>query len=287
MADIDFDKDRIRAQLRLQNGTVFPLGTFLYVDAPQRLANVANTQTPSFSDESTFLQQNLDETITASAGASVYDVIVALLDPLPGIMVLVDSPDVAVGTTTPFVVGSSRYEALKWCASALGCYPPFFDNLNRLRFKTTLLSTDTSSDHSYPSGVRILDDTTELKGSGYLVPNRYIVVNGDAQNPVGGIYDLPDSAPHSFAQRGRRIVAPIDTVSSILSPEAAVQQAYIDALTDPAAFGTITFNATADPRHDGYDVMTVLGTRYLETSWSLVCANGGAHTHAGTTLWQA
>jgi hypothetical protein len=45
------------------------------------------------------------------------------------------------------------------------------------------------------------------------------------------------------------------------------------------AFEWVTFNSTADPRHETHDVIEAFGERWLETSWSIELRSGGPMQH--------
>jgi hypothetical protein len=82
-----------------------------------------------------------------------------------------------------------------------------------------------------------------------------------------------------------RVVTTSRTVQGILSNETAAQAAYVDALTDRTTYGRVQISARADPRHDGFNTISVLGVRYLETAWEIQCFSGGQMRHEGTVLW--
>lgn len=286
---IDVETERLAIGMTLQNGEAIPLGVYMFGEDHQGLASYGSAETPDVFDETFLLDQPLDVTVAAPVGASVYDLIAVLLEPFPEFntadgTLIVEPPDVAVASPQTFLVGSSRYAALKICADLLGAFPPTWDNRHRLLFKSSGTSGDTHVDFTYDAGSIILDESPKFSSSTYKVPNRFIVVGSDPGTPVVGVYDLPDSAPHSFAQRGRR-VSTSRTVQGITSQEAAEQTAYLDALQDPTPYGHIALSTTANPFHDVYNVMQVLGVRYLERSWRLQLVNGGEHEHEGVTLW--
>lgn len=284
LSQIDVEHERLKVTMILQNGARFPLGILMFGQDNRAPASWGTKFTPELFDEVFLIDQDLDTTVSAPIGASVYDLIIVLLAPFK-YEILVDLPDVNVAAPLVFQVGSSRYAALKAAAGLLGCFAPYFDNEHRFRFKSARLSGDTTVDHTYRSGLRIIEEQMQLQNSSYKAPNRYIVANGDPVNPVVGIYDLPPSAPHSAFSRDGRIVTTSRTAQGLLTTEAARQAAYVDAITDRTSYGRITFAATADPRHDGFDTMDIIGTRYLETAWTLELVSGGLHTHEGTQLW--
>lgn len=287
---IDTEHERLRVGIVLQNGSAFPLGTFMFGQDNQQPASWGNRLTPELFDQALDLDQQLEKTVSVPTGGSVRGLIGALLAPF-AFDVRIDMPDQAAAAPLLFLAGTSRYDALKVAASLLGCFNPFLDNAGVLRFKAPRGAGDTAVDHEYQIGDavtrgRIFDETVQLSNDSYRAPNRYIVTGADPSQPVVGVYDLPDGAPHSAVNRGGRVVtAPVRTVQGLSDPVLAGALAYQDAITDRTAYSTVRFAAAADPRHDGFDIMDVLGTRYLETAWELELVVGGQHRHEGSALW--
>jgi len=268
----------------LQNDDVLPLGTFMFGQDNQLSASWGATLTPELFDEMLLIDQGLPVTVSLRAGSSVQGLVYRLLLPF-GIPAVFDTPDVETTVPLTFLGGSSCYVALAQCAQLLGCFPPYYDNLRRFRFKSPLLEGDTKYDHVYPVGERIIEETFQVASTQYKAPNRYIVVGSDPNNPVVGVYDLPASAPNSAANRDGRIVTTQRTAQGVTDIALATHLAWMDALTDRTVYRSVKFDATADPRHDGFDTMLARGTRYLETAWSLQLTSGGAHHHEGSVLW--
>lgn len=290
---IDTEHERVQVAMILQNGSVYPLGTFMFGQDNQAPASWGNKLTPELFDEAFLLDQPLDVTESVPVGGTVKGLISRLLAPFPMFPVQIDADDVGAGSPLTFLAGSSRYDALKTAAALLGCFAPYLSNARVLRFKQPLDPGDTAVDHTYLKADagnevigRIFDETITLSNDSYRAPNRYIVVGDNLSAPVVGVYDLPDSALNSAANRDGRIVAKTRTVQGIDAPT-ALHLAYMDGITDQTAYGKVTFAATADPRHDGFDTLNVLGTRYLETAWEIELVSGGQHHHEGATLWLA
>jgi hypothetical protein len=281
---IDTEHERIRVEMLLQNDDVLPLGTLMFGQDNQLSSSWGATLTPELFDEALLLDQGLPLTVSLRAGSSVQGLVYRLLLPF-GITAVFDAPDVETTVPLVFLAGSSCYVALAQCAQLLGCFAPYYDNLRRFRFKSPLLEGDTHLDHVYPVGERIVDDSFKIASTQYKAPNRYIVVGSDPNNPVVGIYDLPDSAPNSAKNRSGRVVTRQRTAQGVTDIAMATHLAWMDAITDRTTYQSVAFDATADPRHDGFDTMLARGTRYLETLWSLQLVSGGAHHHEGNTLW--
>lgn len=281
---IDTEHERLRAEMILQNGARFALGTFLFGQDNQSPASWGVKATPEFFDRAFLLDQGLAATVSLRAGQSVQGLVYRLLLPY-AITAVFDCLDVETTTPLVFPPGSSTYAALKVCADLLGCFAPFFDALDVLRFRTPRAAGDTTVDRTYSSGSTIVEETVQLSAWLFQATNRWIVVGDGRVAPVVGVYDLPASAPHSAANRDGKVVTKTRTVSGVTSSSMAQHLAWMDAITDRTAYGKVTFDSLADPRHDAFDTLLVLGTRYLETAWEIECSSGGAHRHEGAELW--
>lgn len=285
LSELDPLRQRIAPFLVLQNGERFPLGVLMFGQDNRAPFSWGVKATPELSDESFLVDQPLDATMSLPQGGSVVDMVTVLLGPVGLPAVVIEAGDQAASSSLVWRVGTSRMSALQACAGLLGCFNPFFDNAGAFRFKLPP-APGSSTDHQYPWGSRVIDDTTVTASTAYKIPNRFVVIGDNADTPIVGVYDLPDSAPHSAAHNGGRIVTTTRNMQGLTDQSAANAAAYLDALTYNTPYETIDFAATADPRHDVYDSMTVRGVDYLETGWSLDCANGGEHHHTGARLWE-
>lgn len=286
--DIDLARSRIRVTATLQNGSSFPLGVFMFGTDARNLSSVGEEWAPELFDETFLLDQDLDRTWSLAAGGSVLGLLRSMagqiLDPL-GIPIDYPVDDVPAASPLVYKVGTPRNGALVALSALLGAMPPFFSNAGAHTLKKAP-RFDSPIDHVYEAGTRIVDQTPTIVNSSYKAPNRYLVVGDDtAAGAVRGVYDLPASAPNSFAATGRRVTAPVHTVSGVTDPVLANLIAYVDSLRDRTTYGTASFAAAFDPRHGVYDTVSFLGVTYLETSWSVQCTSGGDHRHQLTRMW--
>jgi hypothetical protein len=107
--------------------------------------------------------------------------------------------------------------------------------------------------------------------------NAFAVYDSGTDRLRSGRYDIPASAPHSFANRGFRI-GRSESVQGLENQDLATRAARNLARRSDV-FEYVTFNSTADPRHETYDVVDAFGDRWLEVSWSLELRSGGAMSH--------
>lgn len=286
--DIDLAHSRVRATAILQNGSTFPLGVFLFGTDNRSPSSAGEQWAPELFDETFLLAQDLDRTWSLPKGGSVLSMFTALageiLDPL-GIPTDYQVDDVTAASPLTFKVGTPRNGALVALAALLGAMPPFFGNAGYHTLKAAP-TFQSPIDHVYDVGTRIVDLTPTITNSSYKAPNRFLVVGDDtAAGAVRGVYDLPASAPNSYAATGRRVTAPVHTVSGVTDPTLANLIAYVDSLKDRTTYGTASFAGAFDPRHGVFDTVQFLGVPYLETGWSVQCTSGGDHRHQLTRMW--
>lgn len=292
--EIDAPRSRVRVIAKLQNGSEWPLGVFMFGTDNRSIASIGETWAPELFDETFLLDQDLAQTWVLPKGGSVLGLFTQiagqLLGPL-GIPTDYQVDDVAAAAPLTYKVGTARNGseqspgALASLAALLGAMPPFFSNSGAHTLKQAP-AWNSPIDHVYEPGSRIEDPSITLTDSAYKAPNRYLVVGDDtAGGAVRGVYDLPASAPNSFAATGRRVTAPVHTVSGVTDPVLANLIAYVDSLKDRTTYRTASFVGAFDPRHGVYDTVQLLGVPYLETGWSVQCKSGGGHRHALTHMW--
>ncbi len=290
-ATLDLNRERVRVWLTLENGSAYPLGVFMFGENASKPYAMGTEWTPQLFDEGFLLAQDLGRTYAVKPGDSLLGAFKALagevLDPL-GIPSQYPVGDATVVAVQTFVAGSARMTALKTIASALGCYPPFFDNdgVFRLRIAPPV---DVPPDHVYELGGRIIDGSSQITESMYRAPSHYVVIGADLKptepgGEVRGEYWVPASAPYSAFVTGREVKS-VATVPAITTNELAAAAAFTNYLTNSrVSYGKVTFGSTIDPRHRPFDIMQHLGLRYVETSWTIDLGSQ-IHTHVGTRLW--
>lgn len=284
LAGINVLTERIRPYMILQNGARFNMGVLMFGSDARKPYSWGTVWTPELFDESFLVDQGLDQFVSISPGESILSKINALVAPV-GLAAVDFSAitDAHAATAASWQVASSRRIAVNALFGMLGVYPPFFDNEGVYVAKPPP-GPGAGADHVYSWGGRVIDGSTTITNTVYRAPNRYQVDNGDPQGAVVGIYDLPDSAPNSYALTGRRIVND-QTQQGIPSVAVANLAAYVNALTDRNTYIQATWSSTADPRHSGFDLCDLFGVRYLETGWSIQCVSGGPMTHSGNVYY--
>lgn len=267
----------------------FPLGVFLFSDANRKRMSSGTTLQGTLYDQTVMIDQGLGSTYGLPTNYPVMEALLELAAQVgisgPGINL--EPCDNLTNGAIAWRAGTSRYEIMTQLATMCGYYPPFFDNNGQLRFKrspSSLLLVE--PDHRYnldPS--RLIKDTLVESNDLINAPNRYLVVSTAATDQeISAYYDIPASAPHSFANRGYLVVKRID-VQGLTTTGEARKRAQLEAITDFNSFEQAAFDATPDPRHDIFDTVEYLYQTYRETGWSLKCSPGGAHSHSLRKLY--
>lgn len=275
-------------------GEYFPMGVFLFSDANRPHVIYRDHNPPddmhglefigTLFDQTVIVDQGHENSCSVPKGASVTHWIFHLLEDvgLTGSRVAVDPSSARVSEPIAWRSGTSRYQMLEELCALAGFYPPYFDNYGVMRCRTAPTSlTLLTPDHTYNPGPssRILSRSVVDSDDLVSAPNRYLVVNTSAaKGEIVGIYDLPASAPQSYANRGYRVVQRIDA-QGIENSAQARNRAKIAALTDYRAFSWTEFESTPDPRHDLFGIVEFDSENCREVSFKLRCAPGGPMDH--------
>lgn len=262
----------------------YPLGVFIFSDANRPRTTAGLELKGTMYDQTVTLDQGIESSFGVASGTLIYDVLIAIAASvgISGALINIDFSTARTTTAVAWRVGTSRYKIMNELAQIAGYYPAFFNNSGQLRFKLSPPSlSGIVPDHTYNAGAssRIINGTIVESDDLAQAPNRWLVVNsGGTDAEISGYYDLPASAPQSFANRGYRITKRVDE-QGIESGDQARVRAQQLAITDFNSFTWAEFNATPDPRHDLFDTVEYLHENYYEVGWTLRCTVGGPHTH--------
>lgn len=284
LSDINTLTERIRPVMTLQNGVRFNLGVFMFGTDARKPYSWGVNWRPELFDETFIVEQPLDVTVGISTNQSIMSLVNRLVGEmnLPAVD-LSGVPDALASSPITFLVGTSRNKAITALLGLLGAYPPYFNNDGVYTAKLAP-GAGVGADFTYGFGATLIDGTATTTNSVYRAPNRYQVVGDNPSGAIVGIYDLPDSAPNSYAMTGRRVT---DSRSMQGLPNASIANlaAYLNALTDRNSYVQADCATTADPRHDAFNIVELLGTRYQETAWEIECDSGGPMTHDLNALY--
>jgi hypothetical protein len=269
----------------------YPLGVFMFSDVNKNRYTYGRTMKTSLRDQTVILDQGCETNCSVERGEDISTAIegfaaeVGVSPPL----IDLDFTSASVTTGIGWRVGTTRFQIISDLCTLAGYYPPYFNNAGVLRCRlapTTLAGLLT--DHHYNAGraSRIVTGTLVESDDLIEAPNRYFVINNSSTaGEISGYYDLPASAPQSYANRGYYVTKRIDA-QGIQSSSQAVQLAKLSANTDYSNYEWVQFDSTPDPRHDIFDTVEYLGANYREIGWTLRLQPGGPHGHKLRKLYE-
>lgn len=270
---------RLRPSWVLDTGDTFPLGLFLFSSNDSHVDSWGADLAGGLGDSNVILGQAREATLSLPIGATIREAMLSIIDELGlSAYASVDPSDVLLSAPISWQLGTTRGQILTDLCQAAAFYPPYWDNnaILRLRAVPNPLSAAVADlTFTGDSGSRVIGGSIVTSSDLVKAPNRYIV-RGSATNgaEVSAFYDIPASAPHSKDAIGyiRAIVIDNSAVSDAAAAAASAHAAYA---TDFTTYDWVSFDTSPDPRADGYQVVSFLGTNYRAQSWSLPCTPGG------------
>lgn len=275
-SDINHYSDRLRPRM-LIGGESFPLGVFAFADASTRIMSWGDELDGVLVDLLLTVDHALPTAVSFAAGDSMSEAARRILNlsTLPTAAV-VDNVGSTFGSSVLWPPGKSLLTITNEIAATAGMLDLYVDNGGVPRLVLPV-DPDDASAISYQAGGRIYEGSI-VESEDLAAPNRWIVVDTNAKDmPVVGVYDLADSSPQSFASRGFHITETFE-IQGVGTIAAATTAAKTKAEQSRSG-RTVTFEGPPDPRHDTYDTVEFLGTRYREVSWSMPLVDGASMTH--------
>lgn len=280
-ADVNPLRHRVRPYWILSDGTEYPMGLFKFVQPNFLRFSYGSHLRGSMCDLGVMLEQPTVNTLSFPVGYRVVDAIRDTIV-LAGITdYAIPSSPLTLAAPKVWPAGdSTTYGKIVAELCVMGLfYDGYFDNNGRYQIRASLDPDVNETTLRYLSGGRLVSESMIESNNLMEAPNRYVVLDSAiTESPITGVYDIPDSAPQSFANTGLRIPRFVDIpgIGTGVNAIAAARSAY---LQDVKAYETVTFAGPPDPRHDTWDLVNYLGTNYLELGWSLKCEPGGEMAH--------
>lgn len=285
IGDLDTLLHRIRPEWVLQNGVTFPLGVFVFAHDPRSRHTLGADIHASLVDQTLILEQSDGLPASYPVGTNVGAALEAEWSGAGFSQFNVDATTVTIAAPTAWAPDVTRGQRMRDLSKLAGFLPPYFDNHGRGVSRAAPDLSIVAPTFRYLEGTTItrgsiVEDDDRLGAS-----NRYVVVStSGADAPIVGVYDLPASVPWSAARRGGIVISHVETIQGITDSAQAAAMAKSIAMSDPSLFTRVDFDASADPRHDSWDVLTYDGAgdelAYLETAWRLELRTGGRHHHS-------
>jgi hypothetical protein len=279
MAEVNPLSNRVRVSMVLQTGTRLGLGVFVFAGFDRRRYSWGRVPSPAFTDQGIILDQPTAETIAAEPGVLVVDFLSRWLDTFPVQYVLGESDGkVSDKTAAVWPAGTSMLEVLNAVAGFAGFASGYFDGDGVLHYAPAPSLDDPSLNYSLGPSSRVIEGSIVESDSWLDAPNRYLVIDSTKTNePVIGVFDVPDEAPNSAANTGFVRTEKIDAqgIGSTAQAVALAKRRYQAART----YEWVTFASPPDPRHDTFQTVAFDGLNYRETGWKMTCRDGAAHEH--------
>lgn len=285
LANVDVFRDRLRPVWQVvepASGAVleYPLGVFVFASLARRRARYhALTGTEGSADLGDLLiafDQALDRSVTYPAGTLVETAIADQAGQAGVLVTDIQSTGKALSAPVSWVAGrDTRLKVINDLAALAGFYSPWFDNEGVFVARAVPDLGAAPADFDYDDPPRIYDGTIEETDDALAAPNRYLVIDtGATSGSVSGFYDVPDSAPHSIANRGFAVTRVIE-VQGLASPEAARDTARAAAAQDTLGYAWTDVQTIPEPRMDTYNVVQFDRELWRVQSWGLTLRHGG------------
>lgn len=261
-------------------GVSYPLGQYM-PNGQLRVHSTAGTQSAQgFYDLGFIVDQELPEGFSSLYdGEPLYKTVQRLLSPLPITFALESSVFI---DTVSWPAGARRGYIVEQLALDGDWFPPWFDHNNVMRWIRTFDSATAIPTFDFDTGNKVFRAKVTTSDNLIDAPNRFVVISngissiGTNSSPVVGVYNVPDAAPHSAANRGFIFTKTESRQLYNVEQANAVARSVGQQQT---LFETLNISTAPDPRHDSYDVIRWQGSNWLEISWSLPLIEGGEMTH--------
>lgn len=275
---------RVRANMVLSNGSVHPLGVFMFANAPRVRESWGVSVEGDLVDQTVMLDQATEQTIAYPQGTSIASALAEQFEVAGVPLYEIDPITNVVGSPLAWPAGESRLKVMNELCALAGCYSVHFDARGYGRVMVvpdlTLANVDVTYDVGTATTGRIYRGSIVENDDLLDSPNRFVVIDSSNRDaPVVGYYDIPDDAPNSIAARGFAVVSVIDApgVGTVAAAEQRGRAAYAQSR------GTLEwadFDGPPDPRHDTFAIVSYLGNLYREQQWGLTCSEGEAMSHS-------
>jgi hypothetical protein len=281
--DVNPLTDRLRVYMVLQNGLEYRLGTFLWADANRPVRSWGQQHDADLVD----LTYVLDQQSTQAFGWSrkwelasiVYFLVLRAGFEHADVVKLGDEAHRNLSAPMSWQPGTTWLQMLTDLGNLVGFAAPWFDRDGGLHFdQPPDPELDAPTVPAYGPAGRVVADSVVYSDDLIAAPNDFAVFDSATEQIRTGRYQLPATAPHSFANRGFR-VGLVESVQGIGTQAQANKAALNLARTRSVAYEWLSFTSTLDPRHETFDVVSAFDQVWLETTWSMELRSGGAMAH--------
>ena len=271
---------RLEPFMVFADDVAYPLGRYVPNSQVFFQSTAGEQSSVTFFDESFIVDQPFSSGFGSFQANEVLEqTIVRCLQGLPITYTIEPSE---FSSTVTWSAGVRRGYAIEQMAIDGDWMSPWFDNTNVMRFIRAFDPATREPTFDLDSGNKVKRANVLRSNDVMTAPNQFVVVSngqsglGEQSGPVVGVYNVPDSAPHSALNRGFVIT---ETQYRQLSYGSQAQAVAESLGQKQIIFETIELRTAPDPRHDGYDVLRWQGANWLETAWSLPMIEGSDMHH--------
>lgn len=304
-AAIDTIHHRVLISLQLSDGTLYPLGRYMFSDNTRIKSTGGDQSSMSLMDEEFILDQPSQVSFPPYALTTRYSIASAAVGNFPasisqltGLVLLANGISQAQVEDTPFLttgswsIGTSWMQVLTDLSTFGDYFAPWMDNRNVFRMIRTFDPVDRAPDFDWDLFPHVYADSVTESDDLLTAPNRFIVIGNAANDSnlnvsgggtsnvaagaIVGTYDVPASAPHSIQNRGFAVPLVAQLQLDTTAQAAAVARSIGIQST---LYQHTTLDTFPDPRHDSYNVVRWQGHKWLELAWSMDLIAGGRMTH--------
>lgn len=273
-------RQRVTVSMVIKN-VEYPLGRYMFTDSTRSQWTSGNLASCNLVDEMFIIDQEMEESfsVNIAGNESVEAAIRRLLVSYTTIDIAIEPSNSEATGSWP--AGTSRAKVLGDLCTQGGYFQPWFDNLNVLRIIQSFEPASKIPNIDFDLGKQVMRGTIANTDDLLSAPNRFIVIgnstNATSSNlPAVGIYNVPNSAPHSAVNRG--FVIP--DVRDIQVKNSFGAQAVANTIgISETVFERVELDTAIDPRHNSYDVIRWQEEQWLELSWSMQLEAGASMRH--------
>lgn len=285
-AGVDELSDLIRPVWIMEGAREDQMGVFEFADASRGRYSYGLDLHATLTDRLATLDEELEAAVSYPVGTDPVAAAATLANDAGIENIVADPSPGSLSAPLAEPAGTNRLKVMDELLATVGFYRAHFNNAGQLRFRSVPFLPLATPDIEYGEGAgdtsgAVIDGSIVESNSLLSAPNRFLAietgVSADEQ-PLVGIYDVPDSAPHSFVNRGRRVVK-VDQFQGLPDQAAADAAAMGMEAQDSGAYEYVGFATFPVPTHDVFNVVGWRGTNYRELGWSLQLLPGADMPH--------